>query len=415
MSENVIWEDKMADQMVSDIPSGILACKIDGVEVKIKEISPFEVKILSVDCLDEARVMEFSYYILDTRKYKTIEISDLKNVGVEKREFYDIYFYQIDNPQYKEMIDFVFKQYYRYIMLKMESYDNSFSEELVGYPAELDETFGFAVSDENWIEQIIASGKEIAISLENAKLWNGYLKDELHQYIDDRIIRKCTRIYVGNAFCHHLFPNDKILKRIIEKAKFEEKKVTVVCSVLKENQIEVWKSRFKSLEVDEYVINDWGYLLLLEKSISARIVLGVLLNKRRKDPRYVYRKADESLNIGENSMNTEVMQQLFERYNISRIEYELSGYGLNFTSQKASLHLPFSQTNTAGHCTLYALCKNKDRELQEEVKVCPRYCESYACIYPEHLQMLGKYNSLFMWNEVQEIAEEVDRIVWNRG
>ena len=403
----------MANQMVSDIPSGILACKIDGVEVKIKEISPFEVKILSVDYLDEARVMEFSYYILDMRKYKTIGIRDFKNVGVEKKEFYNIYVYQIDNLQYKEMIDFVFKQYYRYIMLKMNSYDNSFSEELVGYPAELDETFGTSFSDEKWIETISVLDKEIAISLENTTLWEAYLKDELHQYIDDRIIRKCTRIYVGNTFCHHLFPNDEILKRIIQKAKTEKKKVSIVCSVLKENQIEVWKERFQNLEANEYVINDWGYLPLLEKYTSVKISLGVLLNKRRKDPRYVYRMADDSVNIGENSINTEVMQELCERYNISRIEYELCGYEISYAKQNASLHLPFAQTNTAGHCTMYALCKNGDREMQEEVRECPRYCESHVLLYPEHLRMIGRYNSLFMWNDPQKIDEKVDRIVWN--
>ncbi len=121
---------------------------------------------------------------------------------------------------------------------------------------------------------------------------------------------------------------------------------------------------------------------------------------------------DEDLLAG---MNTEEVQGLFERYNVSRIEYELCGYEINYAKQSASLNLPFSQTNTAGHCTLYALCKNGDREFQEEVKACPKYCESYALIYPEHLQMLGKYNSLFMWNEVIEIDEKVDRIVWNMG
>ena len=40
----------------------------------------------------------------------------------------------------------------------------------------------------------------------------------------------------------------------------------------------------------EIVINDWGMLKLLEnKRDFFQISLGVLLNKRKKDPRYTYK------------------------------------------------------------------------------------------------------------------------------
>ena len=60
-----------------------------------------------------------------------------------------------------------------------------------------------------------------------------------------------------------------------------------------------------------------------------------------------------------------------------------------------SFHLPFYQTNTSQFCPLAAGVLRKDRGKQKLPENCPHFCESYTYLYPEHLAMAGRYNSLF--------------------
>lgn len=94
----------------------------------------------------------------------------------------------------------------------------------------------------------------------------------------------------------------------------------------------------------------------------------------------------------------------------------------SFPREKTSLHLPFYQTNTSQYCPLYALCTTGDRGTQQLAEHCPKFCEKYALLYPEHLHMAGRYNSLFgvdktlpesteMWKNIK--GTKPDRIVVN--
>ena len=54
------------------------------------------------------------------------------------------------------------------------------------------------------------------------------------------------------------------------------------------------------------------------------------------------------------------------------------------------------------------------------VRKCPRFCEEQAFLYPEHLRMVGRYNSLFgvdldVWKRMEEMLKlrGVDRVVVN--
>ena len=53
---------------------------------------------------------------------------------------------------------------------------------------------------------------------------------------------------------------------------------------------------------------------------------------------------------------------------------------------------------------------------------CPTYCKDYIFSYPKHLKMVGKYNSLFSFDDTllhdskkleQYINEGIDRILLN--
>ena len=44
---------------------------------------------------------------------------------------------------------------------------------------------------------------------------------------------------------------------------------------------------------------------------------------------------------------------------------------------------------------MYAKCTTGERGKQKLVKQCPGFCKDYAFLYPDHLKMVGRYNSLF--------------------
>ena len=173
----------------------------------------------------------------------------------------------------------------------------------------------------------------------------------------------------------------------------------------------------------EIVVNDWAMVeMLCGKTFRLHPVLGTLLNKRKKDPRMKYKSGDTLL-FQQNSLNAGFYRDfLAEEFHIYRYEWESCGYPQELPPGKNSLHLPFYQTNTSQYCPLYALCTTGDRGTQQLAEHCPKFCEKYALLYPEHLHMTGRYNPLFgvdktlpesteMWKNIK--GTKPDRIVVN--
>jgi hypothetical protein len=153
-------------------------------------------------------------------------------------------------------------------------------------------------------------------------------------------------------------------------------------------------------------------------------VLGVLLNKRKKDPRYIYKKGylENKEIMAQNNLNSSVFIKFLKDNKIERYEYENCGYKMSIAEGKHSLHIPFYQTNTSQYCPLYAMCESQDRGKQKLVTSCPKYCKDYVFAYPKHLKMVGRYNSLFAFDDTllknpkeleYYISNGIDRIVFN--
>ena len=237
------------------------------------------------------------------------------------------------------------------------------------------------------------------------------------------------RLYIGNQFCHLLFPERKLLFEIIEKAVAEQVKITLVFSYIREymldyvtellDEINQWcEEKRQTVEV---VVNDWGIDSLVKKGRRNLIPsLGILLNKRKKDPRVSFKKGEQKW-LEMNSLNAGFYRNFLEReYGIQRFEWESCGYEQQIPPGKNSLHIPFYQTNTSQYCPLGAVCETGERGRQKFAKKCPGYCAEYAFLYPEHLHMIGRYNSLFGIDmrilKEEEILEKyiqngVDRVV----
>ena len=264
---------------------------------------------------------------------------------------------------------------------------------------------------------------EYALELDNPWLYEEYLSKDLTTFMENYWKRNYLsghwlsdhfpqRLYIGNSFCHLLFPKEDQLFQLLEKARKESLQVTLTFSYIREFMLENTGQLIEKLEnwceenkvTLEIQVNDWAMAEMLKGKVLFVPVLGILLNKRRKDPRLHYKTETmaqigaetESKFLEENSLNADFYRKYLEKeYGIVRYEWESCGYDMALPPGKNSLHLPFYQTNTSQYCTLYAKCMIGERGKQKLAEECPKFCKDYAFLYPDHLIMIGRYNSLF--------------------
>ena len=402
------------------------------------------------------------FYDLEKGGYHEVKISsyDFKIDADETSEFYEKFWVTVEQPDYVQAVQRLLGQYSRYIHLKLEEDDSELAKRMTGYPGELDQVKCDSLEKQMQVwEEEVQRGRntegaqeyrseirsecepkdeqksadicsddsgtkgwknfeiELALELDRKALYTDYLQmtlsDFAARYAENNIGvcreilqagRKPDRLYVGNQFCHLLFPDEDLLFEMMEKAVVERLEITLVFSYLREYQLDLASNLLRKVDhwcqlyncQIEVVVNDWGMAEILKNQTENLVpCLGTLLNKRKKDPRISYKMGDKKL-FEKNSLNADFYRDfLRDHYRISRFEWEACGYMQQFPVGKNSLHLPFYQTNTSQYCPLRAVCINGERGRQNLAKKCPEYCKEYAFLYPEHLHMTGRYNSLF--------------------
>lgn len=466
----------MAKEESELVPEGLVTCLLDETEVSIVKLSPQRLTIrLSEELENKYRcsssqknindkecgheykpIIKAAFYVFHEYGYKEVVLKDYKIIEKTKNEFYVTYTFLIDNKEFSDNVRNIFKDYTEYVRMKNYGIDNEFSQEMVGYPAEKDYDFYSYYSDakREWMTEIdyindgytekVMDHIELAVSLHDDELYKRYLETDIksfkHDYLSENYAEKyglfskdICRVYIGNEFCHNLSPNINQLIKMMNKAKSEKLEITICFTYMRDCFIDSTKECIDKLYdwcsknnmLIEIVVNDWGMLEILKNKMDYFILsLGVLLNKRKKDPRYIYKKGyGENKNLmAQNSTNSEIFTQFLKENNIKRYEYENCGYKMDIAEGKHSLHMPFYVTNISQYCPLYAMCENQDRGKQELVNECPKYCRDYVFSYPKHLKMVGRYNSLFSFDDTlfkdkvmleYYLKNGIDRIVLN--
>ncbi|MGM9935281.1 MAG: hypothetical protein ACI32Y_09180 [Clostridium sp.] len=443
----------MGKEEIELLPSGLVSCIINGREVRILKISPEKLAVRFSSRNEDIKDIKLAFYIFDEYRYEEIGIMNFNIDQIIEERFCFKYVFSIDDKEYSENVRKVFRNYSRYIMLKSYGDENEFSHEMVGYPADKDYDFFdyYSHQKKEWMSELEYKGDsslmeyvELALKIDNDTLWEKYLAEDIRNFKEyylkenhaenNELFKKdVSRIYIGNEFCHNLFPELNILINILDKAEAENLEVTLCftymrdCYIEKTEQIidEVHEWCIRNNKKIEIIINDWGMLKLLkDKKDVFTLSLGVLLNKRKKDPRYMYKKGyvENKEMMSQNNLNIELFRRFLKENGIQRYEYENCGYRVSIAEGKHSLHMPFYVTNTSQYCTLYAMCTNLDRGKQKLVKSCPKYCREYVFAYPKHLKMVGKYNSLFAFDDTlmkdfqlleYYLKSGIDRIVLN--
>ena len=428
---------------ISMIPFGLLSGFMDGKEIRIIELAEegFRFRLSEKAASPESFLVCFydmeqaSYHEIEVRNY-TIEED---NVSSELAEFCTEYTVFVNNESYRHEVRKLQGQYSRYIRLKLEDDDEELTRVLTGYPEK-------KPVDYYNLEARQSYSLETAIEIDRPELYREYLQNDIKQLIEQcyewrRITGNqlgsdkqndspesalnigyslnLNRIYIGNQFCHLLFPDEKELFMMLEKAHKEALGITIAFSYIREfmlkpvekliNRLMQWcKEKDTCIEI---VINDWAMADIIARQNAESAIkksedinemrqylipcLGILLNKRKKDPRFPYKKGDKSL-YSQNNLNADFYREYLQsEFGIQRYEWESCGYEQEFPQGKNSLHLPYYQTNTSQYCPLHAICTTGNRGTQHLVKECPHYCSTYRLIYPEHLNMIGRFNSLF--------------------
>ena len=474
--------------MVSMIPFGLLAGVVGGREVRITEIdeSGFCFRTIEEN-ISDSEALKVCFYDIKNGRYRELEISeyDIQRFDMEDAElsgFCVKYKVTVKQKAYAEAVQRLLYQYNHYIHLKLEEDDSALAKSLTGYPGELDEVKRGSLEEQVgiWRRELTPDGlesayngkridltdncsqygtgfepgykcqvppesgvAELALEIDRPELYQEYLNSSLTEF-SKKYAGKCIGIcgniilehrvpdhlYIGNQFCHLLFPERKLLFEIIEKAAAEQVEITLVFSYIREymldyitellDEINRWcEEKRQSVEI---VVNDWGTAHLAAHFPVFSICLGILLNKRKKDPRMAYKLGDRTL-FEKNSVHAAFYRKYLKaEFQIERYEWEScgnTGTG-KFPEGKNSMHLPFYQTNTSQYCPLYVACTKGSRSAQMPVRECPRFCEKQAFLYPEHLRMMGRYNSLFgvdldVWKRMREMLKlcGVDRVVVN--
>lgn len=319
--------------------------------------------------------------------------------------------------------------YEQYTALKADVDDAVLSQTLTGYPAAQENCFAQdwasqradmlrdVKPDARW-QEIAGQTPELAVCLGSRQLQQQYMQMSMVDFsawywqtmgmaqhpVAERAFN-CA--YIGSAYCPLLLPDADQLLCMIDKAIAEQTVPVVVLPPVQELYmdrilallacLDAWCSR--SGQLLELVVHDLGLLVLIRQQCPDRfrLTLGTMLQKRRKDARmpYMHGFGGKAAQLAENALNASFYQAFLAQYGVTRYAIEACGYDQIPPAGTACVHLPFYQTNTAGHCTLYAACTQGDRSRQQAVLSCPGYCETAAYLYPVGLGMAARYNSLF--------------------
>lgn len=428
---------------ISMIPFGLLSGFMDGKEIRIIELAEEGFRFRLAEKAASPESFLVCFYDMEQADYHEIEIRNYTieedNVSSELVEFCMEYTVLVNSESYRQEVRKLQGQYSRYIRLKLEDDDEELARALTEYPEKKPVNYYSLEERQNY-------SLETAIEIDRPELYREYLQNDIKQLIEQcyewkRITGNqldsnkqndspdnksnighglnLNRIYIGNQFCHLLFPDEKELFMMLEKAYKESLGITIAFSYIREfmlkpieeliNRLAQWcKEKDTCIEI---VINDWAMADIIAKQ-NAELAIkkseainemrqylipcsGILLNKRKKDPRFPYKKGDKSL-YSQNNLNADFYRKYLQsEFGIQRYEWESCGYEQEFPQGKNSLHLPYYQTNTSQYCPLYAICTTGNRGIQYLVKECSHYCSIYRLSYPKHLNITGRFNSLF--------------------
>lgn len=422
-------------ETINGIPYGLISCRIGGIQRCIEGISPRCIQLRAAEAIP-AGTAELFFYRPETGGYTCHTLENLQTGDVQCKNGAVLTRFFFDDPACAAAIRETMNAYARYVQIRSEYSASAYGQETTDYPLEDDEIFCPDITEQRqiWFSDLaplwLPALAQLAVELNTPALCRLYLETPADDFktayaahfgLPESFLSCCRidRLYVGNAYCRHLIPEIPVLEAIAGKARQTGLKLTLVTAELRtgNESLADMLIDFARKHKCELVVNDWGMLHHANRFGNIDILLGTQLNRRRKDPRMAY-KAGLSGNeylLSRNALNNSEWRAYLQAFGVCRYEYESCGLQTDLPDGICSLHLPFYQTNTSLWCPLHALCTSGSRGMQHPVDRCPQLCENNYLLYPRHLNMLGRWNSLMAfdpaWNGPD--MQKYDRIVLN--
>lgn len=404
-------------EAVEGLPSGLCACRIGDTQMHIAALSPRSVWLRTQDAQLPGGALTLCLYRPESGETEFHTPVNVQAGPAQRSGNAVLTRLSFDDPACSAAIRRTLNSYARYLEIKSCDGASAYAAYAVGYPQEQDDVFlpDLTAQRKAWFSGLsplpeLPPETELAVELNCPELWSLYLRYPLSEfmaaYAASRNLpeawlpeRLPDRLYIGNPYCRHLFPEEALLQSIREKARAEGLALTLVTAELRSHSASLADRQIAHAAEwnAELVVNDWGMLQrTTERLQPGQMVLGTMLNRRRKDPRAAYKAglAGREGLLSRNSLNDDGWAALLNSMGVRRFEFESCALPVAVPEGSHSLHLPFYQTNTSLWCPTRALCLHGDRGRQADAAHCPRYCENNIILYPAHLKMLGRWNSL---------------------
>lgn len=393
-------------QLIEDIPYGLAVCTANGESVTLTGLSDRQLRLRTHDAKP---LFSLSVRFLsdDRASYLDCPLDGWRVSGETRTRLGVLRTVDVPCPAFAREARRALKLYADYLRLKALGDDEYLAHALTGCPYADTTARSFAEQRAAWLRGMgafsLPGDWTLALTADNFTAYERFLSlppDAFRRQATANLPvfdRPAGRIYIGSACCPRLFPEKPLLAALLSRAEEQKLNVTVVLPPVSENAVSETERLLAFLDdtnADELCVNDLGALALARKTRLTPI-LGIQLNRRRKDPRLPYKSGwrDAMPLLSRSSLDDSGYREWLAELGVTRFEYEACGYAPSIAPGRHSLHLPFYQTNTSHNCPLAAECLGLDPG--QEVPDCRHVCESRARLYPDEMHMLGRYNSLF--------------------
>lgn len=398
-------------ELVENIPYGLVSCFLDGRQVTVLALADKRFAVRVSEAVTP-QVIELAFLRFERAEWEMVKLSRFRLVSVADTSCGLRMTIETDDVSYRVSVLRCLKELARYVRLKATNDDEELARELTGCPGGEAVSATLSGQKRKWFSAPFApvgpGERELCLSIDRPDGYERFLRMDFGAFQTDFFARnflsgcplfekRAERVYIGNAHCIHLFPENP--KELIDRARSEQLHVTVVLPPLREGASEFLRRTMPviaSSDADEVAVNDWGTLLAL-RDCGKRLLLGTYLNRRRKDPRMKYKAgfAAGGQIMSQNDLNDDEWRNRLNALGVARYEFESCGYPQVYPAGRVSLHLPFYLTNGSHGCLIAASCEGTDPGLGRDEETCLRYCLSCARLYAEELHLAGRYNALF--------------------
>ena len=233
---------------------------------------------------------------------------------------------------------------------------------------------------------------------------------------------RITRIYFGEEFCEYKFPSLEEIKEAYSLAIKNNLRFTLVTGPVTNSKIENIVSSLQYLESQksfiEIIFNDWGVFNIIKSFSRLTPVMGRMLVKINRMPRYSihlpipfsYLVTNENLwetqknVLKDTNLSVEVYRQFLKRQGIKRIECDLVPQGINLNKEWGfyfSFYTPYSYITGGRTCEIAGIYQKYKSQFVTQEK-CTQPCKNFYISFETNgytlpLKQFG--NSIFFENK----------------